>query len=1341
MAARWLHSSNFEKDNNKKKNPRPQTFGSCFHCGAPGHQAVVCPSKQLPQTANGLKSYQETRDYKKKCDQDGEAYCVTIEELEPRANNVRPSHDYIMNDLGATRTMTPDKGMIINERKPRKGRCVRTATGGRSKIKSEGDCVITDDVPPIKDAMHVPELTNPLLSMGQAIDQWNAHAIVDGEEIIYVKGEKEKIPEGKIIMRGFRGEEGLYWTPRNPDNKRENEIHIYAVEEEQSPEPCVYEVQEVEDVGTLLELPSKEETKETIPERERTKHRRIARVDMMKKFNNHISVLHGRFGHLKGLARTIRYQGVIGLPKDYNKVLMDNHFCVYCLMGKQHKCSHSKLESNKKARKIGELFHSDHQIKPIISWNGMKYGVVMVEHVSGFVKLLPIQKKSQLSAVIIKALKWFATQIGRKAKEFQCDGGGEYIGPNTELHQYLDEEGMQYRISVARTPQSNGKAEVYGKIVCETGVTIRKAGKVPDRFWPESEKHAALLLCIVVKKGKKKTPFEFVLNYRPTMEFIKPLGCHVFSYIDGDVRNKFSSHTRPGIYMGVAEDYNACLLYDIVDCKFFVNDSCVCDEFSFGFKELETRVTGRPEIPLDLSEYLFENKDWYNMSEQPGEIDQELPVPRRSERLKEKRETEHQPLESPPPSEGDDFDGKEEEIENEQESENEDDDGEAERGESYGTPFPSRSPPLSTPSRSPALSTPAQNQTPILRIPVRTPASRTPFRASAKKVLFEDNKEEPPTEPKQQRRSERLKGAQNQKYYGRDFVNQVRTELNENIEDHKDWLQDRDEYSKVTSALDYLASAMKYENDEFSRRTPKGYRQAINGPDAKEWNASMIREMYAHEINATFTLVPRPSKNQDGRKHLVMRCVWKYRIKSEQNIITNYKSRLCADGSWIVDEYANTFAGTPLPNAINFTFATAAKHGVFVESGDIPAAYVQAPVPDGDTTYYIEQPDGFKSKEHPDWVLKLNRCLYGIPCSGHQWNATFSKFLVDELGMKRLASDPAVYFIADDKGFFLMPNVVDDTLSCSTSPLLRNRIHKALIERFRWKFIGTCTWYLGMRVTQTYHDIKLDQTAFLTTMLERFGHLVKKTHDTPAIPHSRGIVIQDDDIFDEEFPFLSLVGCLIWLLKTRTDIAFATSLIARGVSKHCVRHHRAALRILGYLKKRPNWGIGFKVSQTPEIPWKIHIYADASYADKPDLSSSYGYTTLADGGPISQRCKSLPGICTSICEGEYHAIFEGSKEATFMKMFLDEMKFKYEIILFTDNEAARRIAQSWSVSQRTKHFDIRCHYVRYNHILRQIHGLEGVPGKRNPADCFTKAQNIEDLTFCRGFLMMECVTQ
>jgi hypothetical protein len=64
---------------------------------------------------------------------------------------------------------------------------------------------------------------------------------------------------------------------------------------------------------------------------------------------------------------------------------------------------------------------------------------------------------------------------------------------------------------------------------------------------------------------------------------------------------------------------------------------------------------------------------------------------------------------------------------------------------------------------------------------------------------------------------------------------------------------------------------MSHEKSSHEKVTLSSYRQAISGPDKLEWSASMNREWYAHSINETFTLVPKPPhRSADGKKHIVM---------------------------------------------------------------------------------------------------------------------------------------------------------------------------------------------------------------------------------------------------------------------------------------------------------------------------------------------------------------------------------------------------------------------------------------------------------------------------------------
>jgi hypothetical protein len=64
----------------------------------------------------------------------------------------------------------------------------------------------------------------------------------------------------------------------------------------------------------------------------------------------------------------------------------------------------------------------------IISWNGKKHTLAMVEHVSGVDSPAFLVKKSDVSTHAITQLRWLKTQTGNKCKELQVDGAGEFIG-------------------------------------------------------------------------------------------------------------------------------------------------------------------------------------------------------------------------------------------------------------------------------------------------------------------------------------------------------------------------------------------------------------------------------------------------------------------------------------------------------------------------------------------------------------------------------------------------------------------------------------------------------------------------------------------------------------------------------------------------------------------------------------------------------------------------------------------------------------------------------------------------------------------------------------------------
>ena len=398
--------------------------------------------------------------------------------------------------------------------------------------------------------------------------------------------------------------------------------------------------------------------------------------------------------------------------------------------------------------------------------------------------------------------------------------------------------------------------------------------------------------------------------------------------------------------------------------------------------------------------------------------------------------------------------------------------------------------------------------------------------------------------------------------------------------------------------------------------------------------------------------------------------------------------------------------------------AVAAAKNLTINSGDVPTAYVQSEIPKGDIVYYITQPQGYVDPEHPKWLMRLNMALYGVPIAGQCWNKTLRKFLVDSLGFKSLYSDPNMYVKTTDQGeFCLFPTVVDDTFDVCNSPRLRAEIYEKLIERFDWKPTGTCNWFLGCAVNQTPDVISMNQKVYIENLIKEFEQYKPRSSNTPASTTLLTSPMPDDVVTD--FPYASLVGSLIWIVRTRPDIAYAVSQCAQFLSVHNATHDQAALKILGYLKKFPDYEIVHKKIHSDELI--VDAYTDASYSDAPGRKSSYGYVVRANETPIAWRSKKTDLVCNSSCESEYYSLFKSSTEMKFVDMLLEELYIpvKRPFPLMSDSLPAIQKAEIPRVTQNSKHFDIKLHYIR-DAVERHDVILKHVRSEDNIADIFTK---------------------
>lgn len=238
-------------------------------------------------------------------------------------------------------------------------------------------------------------------------------------------------------------------------------------------------------------------------------------------------------------------------------------------------------------------------------------------------------------------------------------------------------------------------------------------------------------------------------------------------------------------------------------------------------------------------------------------------------------------------------------------------------------------------------------------------------------------------------------------------------------------------------------------------------------------------------------------------------------------------------------------------------------------------------------------------------------------------------------------------------------------------------------------------------------------------MLKKFGLEGANTVSTPA---DLNVKMEKNDGASQPADqkiYQSLVGSLLYAaMATRPDIAQAVAAVSKFNSNPSEAHLTAAKRILRYLKGTANFGLKYQRSGKMEFIG----YSDADWAgDKDDRHSTTGNVFMMAGSSVNWLSKKQSVVALSTAEAEYIALSTATQEAVWLRRLLEELGVHKEkpTVIMEDNQGAIAIAQNPVNHSRTKHIDIRHHYVR-EAIQDGIITLEYCSTKEMVADLLTK---------------------
>jgi hypothetical protein len=271
------------------------------------------------------------------------------------------------------------------------------------------------------------------------------------------------------------------------------------------------------------------------------------------------------------------------------------------------------------------------------------------------------------------------------------------------------------------------------------------------------------------------------------------------------------------------------------------------------------------------------------------------------------------------------------------------------------------------------------------------------------------------------------------------------------------------------------------------------------------------------------------------------------------------------------------------------------------------------------------------------------------------------------------------------------------------------------------KDLGPAETYLGIRIKRdrSKKTIWIDQETYIENALKRFKLLDANTTRTP-LPAGVHLIKSDTESTPElHTQYQQIIGTLLYVaLGTRPDIAFAVTRLSRFNAEPSEANLKHSKYVLRYLLGTKSLKLKYDgMSQAGLIG-----YSDSDWGEnKDDRHSTSGHVFTLANGAISWVSKRQKTVALSVGESEYMELADAGRQTSWLRSFSTEIGFPptESTPLCADNQAAIFLAINPAVERRTKHIDIRYHYIR-EQIESEVIDLYHIPGEDNPADLFTK---------------------
>ncbi|GJX78456.1 retrovirus-related pol polyprotein from transposon TNT 1-94 [Tanacetum coccineum] len=470
-------------------------------------------------------------------------------------------------------------------------------------------------------------------------------------------------------------------------------------------------------------------------------------------------------------------------------------------------------------------------------------------------------------------------------------------------------------------------------------------------------------------------------------------------------------------------------------------------------------------------------------------------------------------------------------------------------------------------------------------------------------------------------------------------------------------------------------------NSVLSKVEPKNFQSAAT-EDC--WFQAMQDEIHEFDRLDVWELVPPP----DSAMIIALKWIYKVKLDEYGDVLKN-KARLVAKGFRQEEglDFEESFAPVARLEAIRIFIANAASKNMTVYQMDVKTAFLNGELKE---EVYVHQPEGFVDPERPHHVYRLKKALYGLKQAPRAWYDTLSKFLLAQ-GFSKGVVDPTLFIRKTGKHTLHVQIYVDDIIFASTDPKDCDRFSNEMSSKFQMSMMGQISFFLGLQISQNPRGIFINQAKYANEILKKFDLHKSDPVDTPMVERTK----LDEDLSGipvDQTKYRSMIGSLMYLTASRPDLVFAVCMCARYQSRPTKKHLEAVKRVFRYLQGSINMGLWYP----KDTAMALTAYADADHAGCQDTRrSTSGSAQFLGDKLVSWSSKKQTSTSISSTEAEYIAMSGCCAQILWMRSQLSDYGFVYNRIpMYCDNKSAIALCCNNVQHSRSKHIDIRHHFIR-----------------------------------------------